>query len=125
MYIFLTIAYLLSIIHINGVKSKLMEISKNTSHYILSSGVPFFDETTYNPCKTKLGLYFYPHPTDVHQYYQCDENGIAYIRSCGDLVWDELRIACNWPTAAIPSSSQGTQYNLFLKEESFISVYSC
>jgi hypothetical protein len=86
----------------------------------------FFDETTYNPCKTKLGLYFYPDPANVHSYYQCDEAGNAYLRSCGDLVWDGLRIACNWPTAVIPPSppSQGTQYKLFSKEDSFISIYS-
>jgi len=62
----------------------------------------FFDDKTYNPCRTKSGLFFYPHPTDYHQYFQCDETGNAYLRSCGELVWDDLRIACNWPSSAAP-----------------------
>jgi len=87
MYILLTIACLLSIVQVNGLRKAF-----------------FFDGVTYNPCGTKAGLFFYPHQTDYHTYYQCDENGIAYLRSCGFLVWDELRVACNWPSRAAPPS---------------------
>ena len=108
MYIFTAIVYLLSIGHIYG-------------------GAFVFDESTYNTCKTKLGLYFYPHPTDVHYYYQCDEAGNAYIRSCGDLVWDALQIACNWPTAAVAPPSPtlpGTRYALIPNDDLLIPIYS-
>ncbi|UJR26996.1 hypothetical protein I4U23_008303 [Adineta vaga] len=65
----------------------------------------FFDEATYNPCQKDSNSYFYPHPTDNHQYYQCDESGNAYLRSCGALVWDALRTACNWPDIVDVSST--------------------
>jgi hypothetical protein len=66
----------------------------------------FFDETAFNPCQTKSNKFFYPDPTDNHKYYQCDESGNAYSRSCGDLVWDELRVTCNWPSAVPPPPSK-------------------
>ncbi len=67
----------------------------------------FFDEATYNPCGSIAGLFFYSHPTDIHKYYQCDESRNAHLRSCGELVWDELRITCNWPSAAAPPPPKG------------------
>jgi len=66
----------------------------------------FFDEATYNPCQTKSNQYFYSDPEDTHQYYQCDETGIAYLRSCGELVWDDLRVTCNWKSAVAPPPSK-------------------
>lgn len=66
----------------------------------------FFDSTEYNPCGTTAGLFFYPHPTDSHQFYHCDQYGVAYIQSCGALVWDELRLTCNRESdVAIPPKS--------------------
>ncbi|CAF0736211.1 unnamed protein product [Adineta ricciae] len=66
------------------------------------------DEEAYNPCKPDSGVFYYPHRTDIHQYYQCDEAGNAYLRSCGALVWDDLRVACNWPDAVVPQASSST-----------------
>lgn len=69
----------------------------------------FFDDdedASYNPCQVNSGIYFYPHRTDHHKYYQCDEFGNVYLRSCGDLVWDDLRVACNWPSAVIYQSTE-------------------
>ncbi len=113
MYIFLTIACLLSIVHISEFRCKLIKISKNKSYYSFSLAVFYFDETVYNPCGSQSGLYFYPHPTDPSKYYQCNEAGTAYIQSCGDLVWDSLRTACNWPSAVVPESAKSTHKTYF------------
>jgi hypothetical protein len=68
------------------------------------------DESTYNPCKTIANVYFYAHPTDPHQYYQCDEAGNVYSRTCGNLVWDTLITACNWESAVARPSVQRTLF---------------
>jgi DNA-binding beta-propeller fold protein YncE len=82
-------------------------------HYLLTisclllaayaNGTLFFDDgTVYNPCKTNPDVYFYPHPTDTHKYYQCDGSGNAFERECAEsLVWDPLGMACSWPTKSI------------------------
>ncbi len=65
----------------------------------------FFDEATFNPGRTKSNEFFYPHPTDSYKHYQCDESGISYLHSFGELVWDELRMIFNWLSAVpLPSS---------------------
>jgi hypothetical protein len=64
----------------------------------------FNDDAAYNPCQTDSGVFFYPNPSDSHQYYQCDESGNAYLRSCGNLVWDAILVSCNWPSAVVPRS---------------------
>jgi len=88
MYFLLIIACLLSTVHVNGYS------------------IFFSDDTTYNPCRTGSGIFFYPHQSDINKYYQCDEYGNAYLRSCGDLVWDELSITCNWPSAVVASPAK-------------------
>ncbi|CAF4509577.1 unnamed protein product, partial [Rotaria sp. Silwood2] len=83
MYLLISITCLLSTVFINGL--------------------PLFsnDDARYNPCELNSYAFFYPHGTDIHKYYQCDEFGNAYLRSCGDLIWDRIHMTCSWPFAVI------------------------
>jgi len=57
----------------------------------------FDDVTTYNPCGSSSGVFFYSDPTVTNKYYQCDESNNVYSLSCGtNLVWDDIQKACNW-----------------------------
>jgi len=70
----------------------------------------FFDDAAeYNPCDTKSNVFFYPHQSDIDKYYQCDESGNAYLRSCGNLVWDPFLVACNWPSAVKSAPPQAIE----------------
>jgi len=60
----------------------------------------FDDDGSYNPCNSQPGKFYFPSPTDRHQYYQCDASGTAFARTCpGNLVWDDSITTCNWPSA--------------------------
>ncbi|CAF3878705.1 unnamed protein product, partial [Rotaria sordida] len=88
MYLLITITYLLLTISINGL--------------------PMFygDDAQYNPCNLNSHIFFYPHRTDIHKYYQCDEFGNAYLRFCGYLVWDRVHMTCSWRFGVIRAPSQ-------------------
>jgi hypothetical protein len=76
----------------------------------------FFDDgVAYNPCQHNSNVFFYPHPSEANEYYQCDESGNAYLRSCGDLVWDPLLVACNWPSAVASVTPRGI-FNKLLRK---------
>jgi hypothetical protein len=83
-----------------NIRKKTWKIHQIDHFFYLS--VFFEDDASYNPCQDGSNIYFYADPTDSSKYYQCDESGNAYLRSCGNLVWDELRVACNWPAAVAP-----------------------
>jgi len=61
----------------------------------------FDDDPSYNPCNTVPGKLYYPSPTDIHKFYQCDASGQAYAQSCGNLVWDDSILTCNWASAVV------------------------
>lgn len=121
MYSILTIVCLLSIAHTYRLQSRFLRVQRDDFHSF-DLAVSLFDEANYNPCGTKVGLYFYAHPVDPSKYYQCDETGNAYIRSCGDLVWDELHVACNWPSSEPKTTSTGMCSRRFLVEDCLFRV---
>jgi len=91
MYFLVTVACLLLTARINGLQSY------------------FGNRAGYNPCNTRPGIFFYPDPSDVHKFYQCDASGHAYSQSCASpLVWDDMATTCNWPSAVAPPSVDTT-----------------
>lgn len=83
---------------------KLTLISFIYRELVFVLGIYFSDNLPFNPCGTLLDVYFYAHPVDPHLYYQCDESGTAYERSCDNLVWDDVAKACNWASSNVKTT---------------------